>query len=256
MARQNWTREQSILALYLYCQIPFGQIHSTHKQIAETAELIGRSPNALTMKMCNFARFDPELQSRGVAGLSNGSRLDEEIWMEFSSDFSLLSYEAAAILSNLKKQGVASFVDLTDLPDIPLGDTRNQIVRARINQTFFRRALLSSFNNTCCVTKIQIPDLLIASHIKPWSVCNESEKTNPRNGLLLNVFHDKAFDLGYFTINSRFEIVVSSKIETYLNNKFCREWLKSLSGEEIKRPEKFLPSSEFIEYHNDVVFLK
>jgi putative restriction endonuclease len=256
VARQNWTREQSILALYLYCQFPFGQIHSTNKYIAEIAELIGRSPAALTMKMCNFARFDPELQGRGVAGLTNGSRLDEEIWIEFSSDFSLLSYEATAILSNLKKQGVDSFVDLSDLPDIPLGDTRNQIVNARINQTFFRRALLSSFNNTCCITKIQVPELLVASHIKPWSVCNESEKTNPRNGLLLNVFHDKAFDLGYFTINNKFEIIVSLKIETYLNNRFCREWLKSLNGKEIKRPEKFLPSSEFIEYHNDVVFLK
>lgn len=256
MARQNWTREQSILALYLYCQIPFGQIHSLNKHIIEMAELIGRSPAALSMKMCNFARFDQELQNRGVSGLSNGSRLDEEIWMEFSSDFSLLSYEATTILSKLKKQGVDSFVNLTDLPDIPLGDTRNQIVRARINQTFFRRALLSSFNNTCCLTKIQVPDLLVASHIKPWSVCNESEKTNPRNGLLLNVFHDKAFDLGYFTINDKFEIIVSSKIETYLSNRFCHEWLKSLTGEEITRPEKFLPSSEFIEYHNDVVFLK
>jgi putative restriction endonuclease len=256
VARQNWTREQSILALYLYCQIPFGQIHSTHKQIVETAELIGRSPDALTMKMCNFARFDPELQNRGVSGLSNGSHLDEEIWMEFSSDFSQLSTEAATTLSNLKNQGVDSFVDLTDLPDIPLGDARNQIVRARINQTFFRRALLSSFNYTCCITKIQVPDLLIASHIKPWCVCNESEKTNPRNGLLLNVFHDKAFDLGYFTINKKFELIVSSKIGIYLNNRFCHEWLKSLNGKEIKRPEKFLPSSEFIEYHNDVVFIK
>lgn len=81
MARQNWTREQSILALYLYCQIPFGQIHSANKDIIETAELIGRTPDALTMKMCNFARLDPELQRRGVFGLSNGSRLDEEIWM-------------------------------------------------------------------------------------------------------------------------------------------------------------------------------
>jgi hypothetical protein len=72
VARQNWTREQSILALYLYCQIPFGHIHSTNKQITKTAELIGRSPDALTLKMCNFAHFDPELQSRGVSGLSNG----------------------------------------------------------------------------------------------------------------------------------------------------------------------------------------
>lgn len=256
MARQNWTKEQSILALYLYCQMPFGQIHSTHNQIIEMAKLIGRSPNALTMKMCNFARFDPELQKRGVSGLSNGSRLDEEIWMEFSLNFSLLSYEATAILANLKEQAVDSFVDLTDMPDIPLGSSRNQIVKARINQAFFRRTLLSSFNHTCCITKIQVSDLLVASHIKPWSVCNESEKTNPHNGLLLNVFHDKAFDLGYFTINKRFEIIVSSKIETCPDNKFLCDWLKTICGKEIEKPERFFPKNEFIEYHNDIVFMK
>ena len=111
-------------------------IKQTHSSV-ETAELIGRSPATLSMKMCNFARFDPKLQRRGVSGLSNGSRLDEEIWMEFYSDFSLLAYEATVILSKFKNQGVESFVDLTDVTDIPLGDTRNQIVRVRINQSFF-----------------------------------------------------------------------------------------------------------------------
>jgi putative restriction endonuclease len=252
----NWTREQIILALFLYCQTPFGQIHAGNKQIIEMAGLIGRTPAALSMKMCNFARFDPELRRRGVFGLPNGSHLDEEIWKEFSSDFSLLSYEATAILSTLKKQAIESFVDKAVLSEIPLGDTRSITVRARINQTFFRRALLSSFNSTCCVTKIQVPNLLIASHIKPWRVCNDAEKTNPRNGLLLNAFHDKAFDLGYITISTEFEIIISPQVETYFDNRFCHEWLKSLSGRKIERPDKFLPSSEFIEYHNDVVFLK
>lgn len=252
----NWTREQSILALYLYCQTSFGQIHSRNKQIIELARLIGRTPGALSMKMCNFASFDPELRSRGISGLSNASRLDTEIWNEFSSDFSLLSYEATAILSKLKNQTMESFVEKETLPEIPLGNTRSQIIRARINQTFFRRALLSSYDSTCCVTKMQVPNLLVASHIKPWRVCNDAEKTDPRNGLLLNAFHDKAFDLGYITINTKFEIVVSSQAESSYDSKFCREWLVSLSGREIERPDKFLPSSKFIEYHNDVVFLK
>lgn len=256
MARQNWTREQSILALYLYCQMPFGQIHARNRQIVEMASLIGRSSSALSMKMGNFARFDPDLRKRGVSGLSNGSHLDGEIWMEFSSDFGALSYEATIILADMKQKNIDSFVDLTDLPNIPSGSSRNQIIKARINQAFFRSTLLSSFNNTCCITKLQISDLLVASHIKPWSVCNESEKTNPRNGLLLNAFHDKAFDLGYFTINKKFEIVVSPKVETYSDNDVVSEWMKSICGKEIERPEKFLPSDEFIEYHNDVVFIR
>lgn len=257
VARQRWTREQSILALNLYCQIPFGQIHSTNKSIIKKAKLIGRSPSALSMKMCNFARFDPELQKRGVSGLLNGSKLDEDIWAEFSTDFSKLAYEASIILTKLRKQKIEPYKEILDASsDIPLGANKEQINKARINQTFFRRALLSSYNNTCCITKIKISDLLIASHIKPWHVCNDSEKTNPRNGLLLNPFHDKAFDVGYITINNKFEIIVSSKINDCLSNRFCSEWLKSLEGKEISRPERFLPSSEFIEYHNDVVFLK
>ena len=98
--------------------------------------------------------------------------------------------------------------------------------------------------------------MLVASHIKPWSVCTESEKTNPHNGLLLNVFHDKAFDLGYFTINKRFEIVVSPKIETCLDNKFLCDWMKTICGKEIEKPERFFPRNEFIEYHNDIIFMK
>lgn len=255
MAREKWTRDQSILALYLYCQIPFGQIHAKNKHIIETAEIIRRSPSALSMKMCNFARFDPELQSRGVSGLSNGSRLDWEIWSEFSSDFSQLAYESTVLLSKFENRGMDSFVDLSDLPTIPLGDTRDQMIRTRINQTFFREALLSSYHYTCCITKIQISGLLVASHIKPWSICNQSEKTNPRNGLLLNAFHDRAFDKGYISISKDLKLIVSEKVDKYANNEFSREWLKSLNGLEINRPEKFLPAPEFIEYHNDAVFI-
>ena len=57
MERRNWTREETILALALYCKIPFGRINKSNAQIIQLAESIWRNPSALAMKMCNFGRW-------------------------------------------------------------------------------------------------------------------------------------------------------------------------------------------------------
>lgn len=62
MANKNWTREETILAFLLYCQVPFGKIHSSNPLIRNLAEVINRTPSAVSMKMCNFGRFDPSLK--------------------------------------------------------------------------------------------------------------------------------------------------------------------------------------------------
>ena len=61
MPRANWTREETILALALYCKIPFGRINKTNPQIVQVAESINRTPSALAMKMYNFGRCESEL---------------------------------------------------------------------------------------------------------------------------------------------------------------------------------------------------
>lgn len=85
MARK-WTKDEEILAFALYCKTPFGKIHSRNDEIIQLANALERTPASVSMKLCNFARFDERLQARGVAGLSNGSHLDEEIWNEFSKN--------------------------------------------------------------------------------------------------------------------------------------------------------------------------
>jgi putative restriction endonuclease len=253
----NWTREETILAFALYCKIPFGKIHKTNPQIAELAHQIGRTPSSVSMKMCNFGRFDPELQKRNVSGLSNGSKLDKMIWDEFSLDGENLITEAAKILAQYKNQSLTDLVDLSDLPDLPEGNEKQQIIKARLNQSFFRDTLFSSYHSACCITGINIPALLVASHIKPWKDSNpKNERISPANGLLLNAFHDKAFDKGYISINTQYEIMVSTKVSEFTINQTCQEWFMAYKGKKITLPEKFLPCKEFIEYHNDIVFLK
>jgi putative restriction endonuclease len=125
--------------------------------------------------------------------------------------------------------------------------------KTRIGQNFFRKSILVSYNSTCCITGLDIPELLRASHIKPWADSEPEEKVSPQNGLLLNSLHDSAFDKGLITINFDYEIVISEKIKQS-ENPAAVEYLQKFSGVKINLPSRFFPKKEFIEYHNDVIF--
>lgn len=71
---KRWTEEETTLAYALYCEIPFGQITSRNPKVIKLAQLLGRTPGSVGMKMCNLARFDQELQKRNVGGLKKAAR--------------------------------------------------------------------------------------------------------------------------------------------------------------------------------------
>lgn len=251
----KWNRDETILAFDLYCRTSFGKISSKNPDIIELAALLGRTPGSVGMKMANLAHYDPELQKRNVSAMAHGSKLDGEIFHEFSKDWTGLSYQAQLIRAKLENKSVTEIIDLGDINDIPPGQYREQIIKARIGQYFFRMAVLNSYSNQCCVTGIKLPVLLVSSHIKPWKVSDEkTERTNPCNGLCLNALHDKAFDRGLITINKNYEVVISSKIKKAEMDENTRDWLLGYDRQKIYLPDKFKPGREFIEYHNDVVF--
>ena len=74
----KWTEDELRLALALYCQLPFGKMHSRNKEIVKLAEKIGRTPSAVAMKLVNFASLDPEIVNSGRAGLGNASSMDRQ----------------------------------------------------------------------------------------------------------------------------------------------------------------------------------
>ena len=57
----RWTRQQLKLAFHLYCQLPFGRLHRRNPEIVDLAELLGRTPSAVAMKLVNFASLDPAI---------------------------------------------------------------------------------------------------------------------------------------------------------------------------------------------------
>ena len=255
MARRNWTREETILAMDLYTRIPFSKIGKSNQEIIQLAQIINRTPDAVAYKMSNLAHYDPELQARNVSGLSHTSKLDKIIYDEFSENIEELSFVAQSLLAQMKNSSVENLLPELQLDHIPSGIDKEQQTKVRIGQYFFRMSVLMSYGNACCITGLKNRELLVASHIKPWSVSDvKTERTNPSNGLCMNAMHDKAFDRGFITIDKNYRIVNSRFIKDVAMDDKTREWFSYYNGKEIILPDKFMPGKQFIEYHNDVIF--
>lgn len=246
-----WTKNELILAVNLYCKLPFGKMHKGNADIIELSQLIPRSPSAIARKLGNFASFDPSLKARGIKGLPNTSKLDEEVWNEFFNNWDAALIASEELLAQQKNTTIEKLnnIDLTDIPKE--GKEKIRLVKTRVNQSVFRTVVLATYNNTCCITGINNPQLLIASHIAPWSQ-DEKNRLNPMNGLCLNALHDKAFDCGLITISSEdYTIKISSKLKTKNAPASIEQSFLKLEGTSIHLPGKFLPSKELLQTHNN-----
>lgn len=249
--QNKWTRKEEIIVFNLYCKIPFQRSSKSHPDVIKIANLIGRSPSAVNMKIGNFGSFDDTLKAKGISGLTNASKLDKAIWDEFNGRWDELAYESEKLIAELQGNPLENddFID-----NAPIGKIRMSTVKQRINQNFFRNAVLSSYGNACCITGLNNTQLLIASHIKPWAISSEIDKTNPRNGLCLNALHDKAFDKGFITVTPDYRIHISQDLTDIYNGKTINDFFKCYDNQMITLPEKFAPTKEFLEYHNDAIF--
>ena len=254
MTRNNWTREETIIAFNVYCKIPFKQSSKTHPTILKYAKMIGRSPSALNMKVGNIGRLDPELKGKGIVGLSHGSKIEEDVWNEFNGNWEKLAFQSEELIAKFQNKPISESEDFTN-EEFPEGKESEAIIRRRVNQSFFRSTVLSSYNSKCCVTGLSTPELLVASHIKPWAI-DKNNRVNPRNGLCLNALHDKAFDLGFITISTSYEVILSNSFEEYSEDKSVNLFFRNYNNHKIILPDRFLPTKDFLAYHNQYILRK
>lgn len=245
-----WTRDELILAINLYCKLPFGKLHSRNAEIINLASIIGRTPSSVAYKLVNFASLDPSLKQRGIKGASNASKLDKETWDEFYNNWDELFLVSEQTLAQLKNTTVEQLnkIDLTDIPEEGLEKLR--LVKTRLNQNIFRALVLATYNNTCCITGISNIELIIASHIMPWSK-DKKNRMNPMNGLALNALHDRAFEHGLITIEAdSYKVKVSPSLSKNKTLPSIKQNFLDYEGKEIRLPEKFLPDRAFLKIHN------
>ena len=203
MARQNWSRDETLAAFNLYCRTPFGRLHARNPDIIRLADALGRTPTAVAMKCCNLASLDPAQQAREISGLRNASRLDEEIWNEFNQDAEGIGYQSEVAFAGLTRTKPRES-DAVEWEDIQ-GLDKHVVTKVRVNQHLFRSIILTGYRFECAVCRLPIPSLLVAAHIVPWSA-DKSQRMNPRNGICLCSLHDKAFDAGILIIEPDFRI--------------------------------------------------
>jgi len=252
--RNNWRREELILAFNLYCKLPYGQFNNRNTDVKVLAEIIGRTPGAVAYKLVNFVSLDPRQKLLGRKGATNIGKLDRDIFREFTENFDEMFLESERLLDEklIIEKPIKNIDDLID--ETKTGEYRIRETKVRQNQDYFRTIVMSNYSNNCAITGIGIAELLIASHIKPWAK-DENNRLNPANGICLSATLDKAFDKGLITINNEYKIVFSSKIKKFSKEVFYEVELRRFENRQIILPIKFLPNEEFLKYHNDAVFL-
>jgi putative restriction endonuclease len=248
---KSWTRDELLLAFNLYCRTPFGRLHRNNPEIILLAKKIGRTPSAVAMKLVNFASFDPTHQARNVRGLSNAGRADQAIWNEFNANPELLAYESQQAYTRVTSSPLESEMEQVPIPSGPTESTR--LVRTRLVQNFFRDAVLSSYEYRCAICRLDLMELLNASHIIPWSR-NVSLRADPRNGLALCAIHDRAFDRGLLTITETLTVRSSKRVKAKTSGELHIVALVKVDGQAIMLPKRFHPSPEALAYHREHVF--
>jgi hypothetical protein len=130
----------------------------------------------------------------------------------------------------------------TSLPDAPLlrfrAETANlsrtteaeRLVIQRIGQNLFRDALLDYWGRRCPLTGITEPALLRASHIVPWSDCNDEKRLDVHNGLLLSALWDAAFDQGLISFADDGTVLASSSLSTVARQALAIDTAPAIRG--------------------------
>lgn len=126
---------------------------------------------------------------------------------------------------------------------------KEALIKSRIGQGKFRKSLFEKYDGKCVVTGIDLSKLLIASHIKPWSVSENDERLSPDNGILLSAGFDRLFDSGLITFANDGSIVVSSFVND--NNRTILGLDKKIIVNLKSTPSMI----HNLEYHQDIIFV-
>jgi hypothetical protein len=133
------------------------------------------------------------------------------------ADVFLRASQLAQALPNqaLPNQALIAYQkEISILDDNPLSKTETlAIVKQRIGQQKYRAAMMEYWEGKCAVTGVAIPELLRASHAKPWAECEtDAERLDVYNGFLLSANLDALFDQFLISFNEQGQIMFSNKL--------------------------------------------
>jgi putative restriction endonuclease len=122
----------------------------------------------------------------------------------------------------------------------------------RRGQAVFARVVRSNYASACAICGIDLPDLLVASHIKPWAD-DLDHRLDPANGLCLCALHDRLFDRGLITFSSGLRVRVSKELES-ASGPGISGIVDALDGARLRVPTQDPPDERMLDYHRRAVF--
>ena len=125
---------------------------------------------------------------------------------------------------------------------------REATVKQRVGQNLFREGLLALWGGRCAITGLDAPQLLRASHAKPWADSSDIERLDVFNGLLLAAHWDAAFDAGLITISTSGHVVLSAALSDA-----TKEVLRVSDALQIRVQAQHEP---YLAWHREFVFKK
>lgn len=141
---------------------------------------------------------------------------------------------------------VSAIADPLEIYDIvpPNSTERKGLVTSRVGQGAYRKRIIHRWEYKCAVTGFNKLEVLIASHIVPWSDSNNNERLDVYNGLLLSPTYDALFDRHLISFENDGKIILSDAIETFIYKKI------GVSGKErIKNMSQF--NHKYLERHRN-----
>lgn len=125
--------------------------------------------------------------------------------------------------------------------------TKKTLVDARIGQGKFRTDILKLWDYRCAVTGSSTEKVIRASHIKPWWASINSERLDPKNGLLLVASLDALFDAGLISFETSGKMLVSSELSQ------SEQEIFGIVGGKLRKPPS-VETANYLEYHRSEVF--
>lgn len=137
------------------------------------------------------------------------------------------------------------------------GEDKISLTKKRKGQDYFRRMILANYGGRCALTGMDIPQLLLASHIIPWAEkAHKQDRLNPCNGICLSALYDKAFDQGLITFSpDDYSVILSSALQEHKTAEYYDKHFGSIAGQKIQVPKDYAPKRDFLAYHRDHVFV-
>ncbi len=257
MARDLWTRDEMILVLNLYLKLPFGKMDRRNPDVIHLADIIRRTPNAVALRLANYASYDPILQQRGISGMAHGGKNCGEFWNEFINDRERLLFESERILAQCEGTTIEKKYEkeIRDIPQGIVGETKLREVKTRVNQNVFRQIVLANYDGRCALTGIDLNELLVASHIIPWAD-NEQERLNPENGICLSSLYDRAFDKGLISFTNDQRVIFSVRLKANVGKDYYAKYFQPVENATLVTPRKYHLNPHFLEWHRDCIFNK